>query len=114
MIKLDESFFFLFLFLFITLPLAALTLSHFFHWWLLAMLPAAWQEFAWHANELCVQLCIMILVSVVSLPASACVCVCHVCGTAFTPSPCCSQEKPQLLIPLHGLLLTVHPTRVLL
>lgn len=21
--------------------------------WLLVMLPAAWQEFAWHANELC-------------------------------------------------------------
>lgn len=56
----------------LTVPLAT-DLFSLLPWWLLVMLCAAWQDFAWHANELGA-LCIMTLMSVVSLPVES-VCV---------------------------------------
>lgn len=79
MIKLDESFqsarllfFFLFNWAFGDFdPLSLLPL------WLLVLLPAAWQEFAWHASELYNDFSVC--------GVSACVCVCVSCVVRSLP-----------------------------
>ncbi len=82
-----------FIYFFLTVPLATLTPSHLLPRWLLVMLPAAWQEFAWHANELCA-LCVMTSVSVESVCVS--VCVLCVCGAVFTPLRVVRRKHPNL------------------